>query len=48
MQSPSLRDCSGVNYYQYLNKYVYPYGSGGCANCGFGGGDYETSDWNGN
>jgi hypothetical protein len=48
MQSPSLRDCSGVNYYQYLNKYVYPYGSGGCANCGFGGGGYETSDWNGN
>jgi hypothetical protein len=35
-----------VNYYQYLNKNVYPYGSGGCANCGCGGGGYETSDWN--
>lgn len=38
----------GVNYYQYLNNYVYPYGKGGCATCGFGGGGYETSDWNGN
>ncbi|RYP80340.1 hypothetical protein DL769_002520 [Monosporascus sp. CRB-8-3] len=39
----------GVNYFQYRNDYHYPDGSGqGCANCGFGGGNYDTADWNGN
>ncbi|EED14888.1 conserved hypothetical protein [Talaromyces stipitatus ATCC 10500] len=38
----------GVNYYQYLNDYFYPDGDKGCRTCGYGGGGYETSDWNGN
>ncbi|KAL2812749.1 hypothetical protein BJX63DRAFT_432446 [Aspergillus granulosus] len=38
----------GVNYYQYINDYYYPDGVGGCANCGYGGGGYDTADWNGN
>lgn len=37
-----------MNYYQYLNDYFYPDGDQGCRTCGYGGGGYETSDWNGN
>lgn len=39
---------TGVNYYQYLNDYFYPDGDQGCLTCGYGGGGYETADWNGN
>ncbi|OKL55342.1 hypothetical protein UA08_09353 [Talaromyces atroroseus] len=46
-QAPTML-ISGVNYYQYLNDYFYPDGDQGCGSCGYGGGGYETSDWNGN
>ncbi|KAL3487942.1 hypothetical protein BJX62DRAFT_240544 [Aspergillus germanicus] len=45
---PTPTSYDGVNYYQYINDYYYPDGTGGCANCGYGGGGYDTADWNGN
>ncbi|KAJ0417600.1 hypothetical protein BJY00DRAFT_315713 [Aspergillus carlsbadensis] len=45
---PTPTAYDGVNYYQYINDYYYPDGTGGCANCGYGGGGYDTADWNGN
>jgi hypothetical protein len=29
-------------------RLYYPGGTGGCANCGYGGSGYDTADWNGN
>ncbi|KAJ5721817.1 uncharacterized protein N7483_009751 [Penicillium malachiteum] len=45
---PTPSSYKGVNYYQYLNDYFYPDGDLGCADCGYGGGGFETSDWNSN
>ncbi|KAJ5087134.1 hypothetical protein N7456_010750 [Penicillium angulare] len=45
---PTPSAYKGVNYYQYLNDYFYPDGDQGCQYCGYGGGGFETSDWNGN
>jgi hypothetical protein len=44
---PTPSSYPGIKYYQYENDYHYPDGSAGTT-AGYGGGNYETSDWSNN